>query len=66
MKSRQSGMTIIGFIFILLIAGFFAIMAMKLVPAYLRYYSIVKAMNQVSSEGLNGQSLNEVRRDFMY
>lgn len=64
--SRQSGMTLIGFIFILLIAGFFAYMAMKLVPAYIQYFSVVKAMKQVSTEGVSGKSKNEIRRDFSF
>ncbi|MEO5831612.1 MAG: DUF4845 domain-containing protein, partial [Rhodanobacter sp.] len=34
MKSKQSGVTLIGFLFILAIAGFLAYMAMKLVPSY--------------------------------
>jgi hypothetical protein len=66
MKSKQSGITLIGFLFILAIAGFFAYMALKLVPQYVKYYSVVKAMNEVASESLSGKSQDEVRRDFMY
>ena len=33
MKSKQSGITLIGFIILLAVAGFFAYTAMKLVPA---------------------------------
>ena len=66
MRSKQSGITLIGFVFILVIAGFFAYMGMKLVPQYVKYYSVVKAMNEVASEGLSGKSQDEVRRDFMY
>ncbi len=64
--SRQSGMTLIGFIFVLLIAGFFAYMAMKLVPPYIQYFSVVKAMKQVSTEGVDGKSKDQVRRDFSF
>ena len=66
MKSRQSGITLIGFVFVLVIAGFFAYMALKLVPPYIDYGSVVKAMNEVSSEGLDGKTQDEVRRDFMF
>ncbi len=66
MKSRQSGITLIGFVVILLIAGFFAYMAMKLVPPYMDYMGVSKAMQQVADEGVNGKTQNDIRRDFMF
>ncbi len=66
MQSRQSGITLVGFIVILLIAGFFAYMAMKLVPPYMDYFGVSKAMEQVATEGVNGKTKNDVRRDFMF
>ncbi len=66
MPSRQSGITLIGFIVILLIAGFLAYMAMKLVPPYVDYMGVSKAMEQVSTEGVQGKTQNDVRRDFMF
>jgi hypothetical protein len=65
MKSKQSGVTLIGFLFILAIAGFLAYMAMKLVPSYSEYMGVVKAMDQIVTEGTNGKSLDEVRRDLL-
>jgi Tfp pilus assembly protein PilX len=32
MKSKQSGITLIGFLIIIVVVGFFAYMAMKLLP----------------------------------
>lgn len=62
--NRQSGMTLIGFIFILAIAGFFALMAMRLVPGYVEYFGLVKAMNQVASEpGAAQKSIAQIRSD---
>ena len=66
MKNRQSGMTLIGFIFALLIAGFFAYMALKLFPPYTQFFSLSKAMNEVATEGVDGKSQDQVRRDFMF
>jgi hypothetical protein len=66
MKSKQKGITLIGFIVVLAVAGFFAYMAMKLVPAYTEYAGVVKAMNQIASEGVDGKSLDQVRRDLMF
>jgi hypothetical protein len=66
MKSRQSGITLFGFIFLLLVFGFFAFMAMKLVPAYIDFFSLSKAMTQVSTESVDGKTQNDIRRDFMF
>lgn len=66
MKSKQAGITLIGFLVVLAVAGFFAYMAMKLVPAYIEYAGVVKAMNQISSEGVDGKSIDEIRRELMF
>jgi hypothetical protein len=66
MKSKQSGVTLIGFLFIMAIVGFFAFMAMKLFPSYSEYMGVVKAMNQVATEGTNGKSLEDIRRGLMF
>jgi len=65
MKSKQSGVTLIGFLIIIAVVGFFAYMAMKLVPSYSEYMGVVKAMNQISTEGTNGRSLDELRRNLL-
>jgi hypothetical protein len=66
MKSKQTGITLIGFLVVLAVAGFFAYMGMKLVPSYMEYMGVVKAMQQVSSEGVDGKSLDEVRRELLF
>ncbi|HEX7733040.1 MAG TPA: DUF4845 domain-containing protein [Rhodanobacter sp.] len=65
MKTRQSGVTLIGFLLILLVVGFFGYMAMKLVPAYTEYGGVVKAMNGIASSGTGGKSLDEIRRELL-
>lgn len=47
---RQSGISMVGFIIILIVAAFFAYTAMKLVPAYMDYFNVVKALNTVASQ----------------
>ena len=60
---RQSGITLIGFVIILVIAAFFVYTAMKLVPAYMDYFSVSKAMNTVASQSAStGMSPEEIRR----
>ena len=66
MKSRQKGITLFGFIFIILIVGFFAYMAMKLWPPYYHYMGVQKAMQEISQEDLTGKSRDQIRRDFMF
>jgi type II secretory pathway pseudopilin PulG len=66
MKSKQAGITLIGFLVVLAVAGFFAYMAMKLVPSYTEYMGVVKAMNQIATEGVEGKTLDQVRRQLMF
>jgi Tfp pilus assembly major pilin PilA len=47
---RQSGITLIGFVFLLIVVGFFAYTAMKLVPAYMDYLNVSKALETVASQ----------------
>lgn len=65
MKSKQAGITLIGFLIVLIVVGFFGYMAMKLVPAYTEYMGVVKAMNGEASEGVDGKTLDTVRRELM-
>ncbi|HEY8586668.1 MAG TPA: DUF4845 domain-containing protein [Rhodanobacter sp.] len=66
MKSKQSGVTLIGFLIIMAIVGFLGYMAMRLVPSYSEYMGVAKAMNQVATEGTNGKSVDQVRRDLLF
>jgi hypothetical protein len=49
MRGKQSGMTLVGFIIGLIVACFFAYMAMVLGPAYSEYFGVKKAMNFVAN-----------------
>jgi hypothetical protein len=66
MKSKQAGITLIGFLVILIIVAFFGYMAMKLLPAYSEYMGVSKAMTQISTNGVEGRSLDDIRRDLMF
>ena len=59
---RQQGMSIIGFIIVLGLVVFAAFIAMRIVPIYLEYYSVVSAMNGIAAErGSSRLSLSDVR-----
>ena len=64
MKSKQTGITLIGFLIMLMIVGFFGFMAMKLVPAYTEYMGVTKAMEQMVTDGA-GKSPDQVRKDLI-
>ena len=64
MKSKQTGITLIGFLIMLMVVGFFGFMAMKLVPAYTEYMGVTKAMNQMATDG-GGKSVTQIRNDLI-
>jgi hypothetical protein len=47
---KQNGLTLIGFFIVLTVVLFFAYTAMRLVPMYLEYYSLINAMDTLKSE----------------
>ncbi|HEX5121784.1 MAG TPA: DUF4845 domain-containing protein [Rhodanobacteraceae bacterium] len=58
------GITLLGFLILLCVAGFFAYVVMKLVPVYVEYFGVVKAMEQIKEEpGAAQKSVEEIRRD---
>ena len=64
MQGKAKGITLIGFVVLLGILGFFAYLAMRLIPMYVEYFGVVKAMEQVRSEpGAAQKSLDEIRRE---
>ena len=50
MKRTQGGMTLIGFVIVLALVGFFAYIAMKLVPMYSEYYAVKQALKGLKAE----------------
>ncbi|HEX6614401.1 MAG TPA: DUF4845 domain-containing protein [Rhodanobacteraceae bacterium] len=64
---KQQGITLIGFVFVLIFFAFFAYAGMKLVPAYTEYLGVVKAMKAVASEpDLATKSPEEIMRDLAF
>lgn len=47
---KHQGLSLIGFLLVLVMALFLAFLAMRITPIYLEYYSVVSAMNGVASE----------------
>ena len=58
------GITLLGFLILLCVAVFFAYVVMKLVPVYVEYFGVVKAMEQIKNEpGAAQKSVEQIRRD---
>ncbi|HET9032520.1 MAG TPA: DUF4845 domain-containing protein [Dokdonella sp.] len=65
-RKRTSGITLIGFLMLLCVIGFFGYMAMRLVPMTVEYMGVVKAMEQVKTEP-NAQNMSpEEIRNSLY
>ena len=50
MKRTQRGMTLLSFVIVLAVVGFFAYVGMKLFPMYSEYYSVRSAMKGLANE----------------
>ena len=60
---KQYGITMIGFAIVLVVVGFFAYAAMKLVPVYIEYFSVVKSVKSLQSDaGIQNMGIEEIRR----
>ena len=64
--TRARGMTLIGFIMILILVLFAAYLGIKLVPIYLNHFSVVSEMRAIASQpGAANTPPQTLRRDLM-
>jgi hypothetical protein len=64
-RQRQQGLGFAGVLIVLIAIIFVAIIGMKLVPAYIEYFTIKKAVTSMTSSGeLRGATVADVRRAF--
>lgn len=49
-NSSQRGMTVIGMLLLLVVIGFMALVAMKVVPMYIQYYTIKSTIESIRNE----------------
>lgn len=50
MKRTQTGLTLIGFVIVLAVAGLFVYVGMKLVPMYTEFYAVKQALKGLAEE----------------
>ena len=65
-RKTQSGMTLIGFVMVLSIAGFFAYIGVRLFPVYTEYYSVVSDMKGLQAEAGVAQLTPDQVRDRLF
>ena len=58
---HQRGMTAIGWLMVLALIGFFVLLALRMVPAYLEYFNVVTALESVEEES-GFSNAGEIRR----
>ncbi|WP_339828239.1 DUF4845 domain-containing protein [uncultured Arenimonas sp.] len=69
MVSKPRGMTLMSFVIVLVVVGFFALIIMKLFPMYSEYYSLKKVMEEYAAQPNSAanspqQLYNEMNRRF--
>ena len=61
---KQSGVSLTGLIITLALLGFFAIMAAKLMPAYIEYFTVKKMLATMDQAGDTKGSVRDIRRAY--
>lgn len=66
MQNQQRGLTMIGFLFVAFVLVMVAMLGMKLVPAYIEFFSVKKILATMGQDGdLKSKSNTEIRNDFI-
>src|SRR2546430_16448182 len=60
----QSGLTLIGFIFVAAIVLSVAMIGFRVLPSYIEYFSVEKTLKQTLLNARDGITLAEFRKDF--
>ncbi len=64
MMKQQRGVTLKGLIITLAILGFLAVMAAKIMPAYIEYFAVKKIFASMEQAGDMKLSVREIRKSF--
>ena len=63
-RTGQSGLTIIGFIFVAAVVLSVAMIGFRVLPSYIEYFSVEKTLKQTLLNSRENVTLAEFRRDF--
>lgn len=65
MRRNQSGMTLISFVIVAAVVGFFLFIAMKLFPMYQEYFAVKSAMKGLAAEaGIANEQPAQIKEKF--
>lgn len=65
MRRNQSGMTLISFVVVAAVVGFFLFIAMKLFPMYQEFFAVKSAMKGIAAEaGVANESPAQIKEKF--
>ena len=64
MRARQRGLTMIGFLFVAAVIIVVVMVGFRVMPAYIEYYSIQKALEQSLNDAKDLNSAAEIRNAF--
>jgi hypothetical protein len=65
MQAQQRGLTMTGFLFVAILLVMVAMVAMKLVPAYIEFFSVKEVLSTIGQEAdLRSKSNSDIRADF--
>jgi len=63
MGRNERGITILGFLFVAAVVVIFALVGFRVMPAYIEYFAVQKALQQALEDAPDG-NIGEVRRGF--
>ncbi len=64
-RSAQRGLSMIGFLFVAILLVFVAMVAMKVVPAYIEFFSVQKILQSMGQDpALRSKTNTEIRSEF--
>jgi uncharacterized protein DUF4845 len=63
-RDRQSGISIIGFVFVAAVVLTVAMIGFRVLPSYIEYFSVEKILRQILANAGDSVTLAQVRKDF--
>jgi hypothetical protein len=63
-RHRQSGLTIVGFVFVAIVVLSIAMIGFRVLPSYIEYFSVEKTLRQTLTGARDNATIAELRKDF--
>jgi len=63
-RHRQSGLTIVGFVFVAAVVLSIAMIGFRVLPSYIEYFSVEKTLRQTLMNARDNPTLDQLRKDF--